>query len=185
VPTTWRRLGRKLLLDRSPWLRVFADDVQLPDGRLVEGFLRVDGREYATVFALTPDRQVLFLRQYKYAPDRVTLQLPAGYLEDGEPPADGARRELLEETGYAAERWESLGTYVPDGNRGCGLAHFFLASDARPVQPPDAGDLEEASVHLLSLEEAARALTAGEMAELAPIACVALALVRLRARPRG
>ncbi len=178
---SWRRRRATLLLDRPPWLRVFADDVELPDGREVEGFLRIESREYATVFAVTPQGHVLFLRQYKYGPDRVALQLPAGYLEPGETPDQGARRELLEETGYTASEWVYLGGYRPDGNRGFGMAHLFLAQGARAVQAPDAGDLEEATIRILSLEQAEAALTSGEMAELAPIACVALALARLRA----
>ena len=94
-------------------MRVYADDVLLPDGRQVEGFLRVEGRPYATIFALTDAGQVPFLRQYKYGLDRVALQLPAGYLEAGEDAEVGARRELLEETGYAAARWERLGSLSP------------------------------------------------------------------------
>jgi ADP-ribose pyrophosphatase len=176
----WRRLRSSLLLQQDPWMRVYADDVLLPDGRRVDGFLRVEGRPYATIFALTPEGQVPFLRQYKYGLDRVALQLPAGYLEAGEGAEDGARRELLEETGYAAPRWERLGEYRPDGNRGFGTAHFFLATDARPVQEPAAGDLEEATVELVPLAECEDRLLGGEMGELAPIACVALALAHLR-----
>ena len=180
-PGGWKRLRATLLLDRSPWLRVYADDVELPDGRRVDGFLRVEARPYATVFAVTPEGQAVFLRQYKYGPDRVALQLPAGYLEAGEEPAAGARRELLEETGYAAPRLESLGVYRPDGNRGAGHAHFFLARDARYVQPPASDDLEEPEIELVPLGDCAGRMASGEMAELAPIACVALALARLGA----
>jgi ADP-ribose pyrophosphatase len=178
----WRRLRATLLLERDPWLRVYADDVLLPDGRQVDDYLRIESRSYATVFALTPEGRVVFLRQYKYGPDRVSLQLPAGYLEAGEEPEQGARRELLEETGYAADRWESLGAYHPDGNRGFGVAHFFLARDARAVQAPSSDDLEEPTLELVPLAACESRLTSGEMAELAPIACVALALARLEPR---
>jgi ADP-ribose pyrophosphatase len=163
-------------------MRVYADDVLLPDGRRVDGYLRVESRPYATVFALTPERRVVFLHQYKYGPDAVSLQLPAGYLEAGEGPEQGARRELLEETGYAAGRWESLGAFRPDGNRGFGVAHLYLARDARPVQAPSSDDLEEPTLELVPLDACESRLTSGEMAELAPIACVALALARLGRR---
>jgi ADP-ribose pyrophosphatase len=175
----WKRLRSTLLLDRSPWLRVYADEVELPDGRRIEDFLRVDSREYATVFAVTEDGLALFIRQYKYGPNQVALQLPAGYLEDGEAPEAGARRELLEETGYAAANWESLGAYVPDGNRGFGRAHFFLARGARYVRAADPGDLEEVSLHPVPLTEVPSLLASGEMVETSPVACVALALARL------
>jgi ADP-ribose pyrophosphatase len=178
----WKRLRATLLLERDPWLRVYADDVLLPDGRRVDDYLRVESRPYATVFAITPERRVVFLHQYKYGPDAVSLQLPAGYLEAGEDPEQGARRELLEETGYAADRWESLGAFRPDGNRGFGVAHFYLARDARPVQAPSSDDLEEPTLELVPLDACESRLTSGEMAELAPIACVALALARLGRR---
>jgi ADP-ribose pyrophosphatase len=175
----WKRLGSTLLLERRPWLRVYADEVELPDGRRIDDFLRVESLEYATIFAVTEDGHALFIRQYKYGPDRVTLQLPAGYLEDGEAPEAGARRELLEETGYEAAQWESLGSYSPDGNRGFGRAHFFLARGARYVRAADPGDLEELTLHPIALADVPKLLTAGEMAETSPVACAALALVRL------
>jgi ADP-ribose pyrophosphatase len=175
----WTRRNAHLLLDREPWLRVFADDVELPDGRRVDGFLRVEGLSYAMVFALTDDRQVLFLRQYKYGPDAVVLELPAGYLEPGEAPEAGARRELLEETGYGAARWEPLGSFYVDGNRGFGRAHLFLARGARAVQPAASGDLEEMRVELVPLAGVAALFDTGEVQGLAPAACAALALLRL------
>jgi ADP-ribose pyrophosphatase len=180
----WKRLSSTLLLERAPWLRVYADAVELPDGRRIEDFLRVESLEYATVFAVTEDDRALFIRQYKYGPHRVALQLPAGYLEPGEAPEAGARRELREETGYEAAHWISLGSYVPDGNRGFGRAHFFLARGARFVRPADPGDLEEIALQPIPLTDVPGLLTSGQMAETSPIACVALALARL-GRPLG
>jgi ADP-ribose pyrophosphatase len=176
----WKRLRSRLLLDRSPWLRVFADDVELPDGRQVEGYLRVDGRDYAMVFAVTDEGGVPFVRQYKYGLDAVPLQLPAGYLEDGEAPEACARRELLEETGYEATRWESLGSYAADGNRRYATGHFFLARHARPVRAAAAGDLGEVRLEVLPLATLDGVLGSGQMQEVSAIACVALALHRLR-----
>ncbi len=180
----WKRLRSTLLLDRAPWLRVYADTVELPDGRCIEDFLRVESPEYATIFAVTEDDCALFIRQYKYGPNRVALQLPAGYLEPDEAPEAGAQRELLEETGYEADYWESLGSYVPDGNRGFGRAHFFLARGARYVRPADPGDLEELALQPVQLADVPALLTSGQMAETSPIACVALALARLGGWPQ-
>ena len=178
---TWKRRRSRLLLDRSPWLRVFADDVELPDGRQVEGYLRVDGRDFAMVFAVTDECTVPFIRQYKYGLDAVPLQLPAGYLEADEPPEDCAKRELLEETGYAAPEWLSLGSYAADGNRRYATGHFFLALHARQVRAAAAGDFGDVRLEVHRLETLDGVLASGEMKELSAIACVALALNRLRA----
>jgi len=169
------------LLDCLPWLRVFADDVELPDGRQVDGFLRIESRPYAMVFAVTEDGRVPFIWEYKYGLGATDLLLPAGYLEEGEEPEACARRELLEETGYEAATWESLGSYVADGNRGFSRGHFFLARRARRIRVPNAGDFAELRVELRPLDSVDRLLGSGQMQELGPVACAGLALARLRA----
>jgi ADP-ribose pyrophosphatase len=126
------------------------------------------------VVALTPDGQVVVARNYKHGPRRVCLNLPAGYVEPGEEPLATARRELLEETGYVAEEWISLGGFASDGNRGCGTGHLFLARGAQKVAEPDAGDLEEMEIGLMSLDEVMDAVRRGDVAVLSVAAAIGL-----------
>jgi ADP-ribose pyrophosphatase len=176
----WQRLSSTLLLDRRPWFRIFGDRVRLPTGKEIDGFLRIDSRSYAVVFALTNDELVLFVEGYKYGPDRVILQLPAGYLEDGEAPEACARRELLEETGYTATEWELLGAYSPDGNRGFGRAHFFLARGAMPTQTAELDEEEALVVRTVPLNRVREVLVSTELGELTAVAGFGLALARLQ-----
>lgn len=176
----WETLARRELLDGRPWLRVWGEDVRLPDGRVVEGFSTIEAPDYVVVVALTPDERVVIERNYKHGPRRVCLNLPAGYIEPGEEPLSAARRELLEETGYAAEEWLPLGGFANDGNRGFGVGHFFLARRARQVAAPDAGDLEELAIGLLPLDELARAALAGEVGVLSIVAAIGLVVVAHR-----
>lgn len=88
--------ARRELLAAAPWLHVWAEDVRLPDGRIVEGYLRLEMLDYVVVVALS-DAGVIVLRSYKHGPADVVTSLPAGYLEPNEEPAAAARRELLEE----------------------------------------------------------------------------------------
>jgi ADP-ribose diphosphatase len=175
-PRPWVTLARHELLDRRPWVRVWSEAVQLPDGRVVEDFSTIELPDYAVVVALTPDGRVVVERNYKHGPRRVCLNLPAGYLERGEEPLAAARRELLEETGYVAEEWVSLGGFANDGNRGCGTGFFYLARGARQVAQPDAGDLEEMAVDLMGLDDLVRAVRRGEVAVLSIAAAIGLAM---------
>ena len=172
----WVTLARHEVLDRRPWMRVWSEAVQLPDGRVVEDFSTIELPDYVVVVALTSDSRVVVERNYKHGPRRVCLNQPAGYLERDEEPLAAARRELLEETGYAAEEWVSLGGFANDGNRGCGRGFFYLARGARRVAQPDAGDLEEMVVELMGLEELVRAVRRGEVAVLSIAAAIGLAV---------
>ncbi|HEX5503050.1 MAG TPA: NUDIX hydrolase [Thermomicrobiales bacterium] len=176
----WQTLARREVADCRPWVRLWAEDVRLPDGRVIADFAAIDLPDYAMVVALTADGRVVVERNYKHGPRRVCLNLPAGYLEPGEEPLAAARRELLEETGYVADEWAFLGSFANDGNRGCGRGHFYLARGARRVAEPDAGDLEELAVELLPLAELARAVARGEVAVLSVAAAIGLAALAAR-----
>ncbi len=158
---------------------MFADDVQLPDGRQIDGFLRIDSRPYAVIFAVTADEQALFVEGYRYGPGRRCLQLPAGYLEDSEAPEACAQRELSEETGYVACDWEHLGTFCPDGNRGFGQAHFFLAQGAEARRALGPGEVEDLTLRRVPLDHVAGLLLRAEFGELTAVAGTGLALARL------
>lgn len=175
-PQNWETLSRREVADGRPWVRLWAEDVQLPDGRVVEGFFTIEMPDYAVVIALTPDSRVVVERNYKHGPRRVCLNLPAGYVEQGEDPLAAARRELLEETGYVAEEWVSLGGFTDNGNRGCGTGHLFLARRAQRVAEPDAGDLEEMEIGLMGLDEVIEAMRRGDVAVLSVAAAIGLAV---------
>jgi ADP-ribose pyrophosphatase len=151
----WEVLAESELLDGSPWIKVVAETVRLEDGKtVIDDLYRVDLPTYAVIFALTPDRQVVVVRQYRHTFRRQVVELPAGIeAYPGEPLLETARRELCEETGYESPEWYPVGLFAMDSNRGCGWAHAFLALDAVRVAAPRAVDLQQQSVDLYSLDQ--------------------------------
>ena len=73
--------------------------------------------DYVGILALTEERRVVLVRQYRPAIEQFTLELPAGLVDAGESPAETARRELLEETGYLAGEIETIGEMSTDTGR--------------------------------------------------------------------
>ena len=149
--------------------------------------------EYATrntqrpavgIVAITDEGKAVLVEQFRPPVAQAVVELPAGLAGDlpgreDETLVEAAQRELLEETGYSATGWRTLGSYAVDGNRGSGTAYFFLARAARQIQSPDADDLEEQEFRLLPVAEVRAALLRGEFKVLPWTAVVALALLAL------
>lgn len=172
-------LDRRQLITRGSWITVEEHCVQFPDGRVIEDWTWVVAPSYVTVIALTPERHIVCFRQFKYALEGQVLAPVAGYLASGEDPLAGAKRELAEEAGMAAEQWTSLGRYVVDSNRGAGIAHLFLATTTVPSAHPASDDLEEQQLVLLPLDEFKQEVLAGAFGSLSWTAAGALALLHL------
>ena len=181
---TWKTVQRRTILDHSKFLQVEEHVVALPDGRVIDDWPWVVTPDFINVVAVTenagaePGRSGRFLlfRQTKYSINGTSLAPVGGYLEPGEDPLAAAQRELLEETGYSAQKWTPLGEFPVDGNRGAGTAHFFLAEQAVYTAPIDADDLEEQELLFLTKDEVEQALAIGDFKLLPWVAIITMAL---------
>lgn len=116
-------------------------------------FFVIDAPDWVNVVPVTPEGAVVCVEQYRPGTDAVTLEIPGGMVDPGETPAEAARRELLEETGYAAERFIALGAVDPNPaiqNNGC---HTFLAAGAWRKEAPSPDGAEELDVQTVPLKE--------------------------------
>ncbi|HVZ27617.1 MAG TPA: NUDIX hydrolase [Rhizomicrobium sp.] len=159
----WTTVGRTELFQLGRRLRVMGDHVLLPDGREVRDYLRLEMPAYCVMLAFTPDERILCERHYKHGVGRVVLTLPAGTLEENEAALDGARRELLEETGYEAQAWRPLFTAVTHANARGPIGTACLATGCRKIADPATDDLEEIRIELLTVADLRHALDHGEM----------------------
>jgi ADP-ribose pyrophosphatase len=178
---TWKTLSREVVWNQTMYLTVEQHTVELPNGEVISGWEWVITPDFVNVAVVTEAGAFLCFHQTKYAISGTSLAPVGGYLEPGEEPLATAQREVLEETGYAADTWINLGSYPIDGNRGSGTAHLFLAQGARRVREPAADDLEEQEILLLSRAEVAEALAQGTFKVLPWATVMLLALLRTQA----
>lgn len=113
--------------------------VRLPDGRQRDYDL-VNHRGAVTILPLDEDGEVWFVRQYRIGARQSLLELPAGVLEEGEDPAEGAGREIREEIGMAAGKLLKIGEFFMAPGYSSELMHVFLATDLIPESLPQDDD---------------------------------------------
>ena len=172
----WECLTKESILDKKPWFEVFRESVRLPDGKVVPDYYGIEMPHYTAVFAVTEEQKIMVLRCYRHAIGEVTLTMPGGMIDKGESPLAGIQREFLEETGYVAKEWKSLGAFIGNSTRGCGTYHFFFANGAYPVKEPDSGDLEELELLFLTTEEVEQGIDEGQAKSLGVMSMLLLGL---------
>lgn len=117
------------------------------------------------VVALDDDERVLVLRQYRHPLRRHLIELPAGLLDEaGEPALDAAQRELVEEAGLAASRWDVLVDAVTSPGMSDEAIRVYLARDLRSVEQPETEHEEaEMTTKWMALSEAVDRVLGGEI----------------------
>jgi ADP-ribose pyrophosphatase len=166
-------IGRREIYNgRVISLRV--DEIEVRSGTNVRRDV-VDHPGAVVMLAVDAKGRLLWVRQLRYAAERELLELPAGTLEQGEEPEACARRELAEETGFAAETWRSLGGFYSAPGFCTEYLHAFAATDLRE-EHADGDEDEDIEVVPLTLDEALARLDAGEIVDAKSIATLLLYL---------
>lgn len=125
-------LASKMLVDH-PMVRLMEDTLEV-GGKLKKYYYLISPVEAVAVVGLTDDNRILLTRQYRHPVGKVIYDLPAGRLNPGELPLDGARREFEEETGFYPDVVERLGYFnqFPGAQRAA--THLFFARKLTPTR---------------------------------------------------
>ncbi|MBV8155765.1 MAG: NUDIX hydrolase [Candidatus Eremiobacteraeota bacterium] len=148
----WTRRSSKYLVE-SPFMRLRADEIELPDGTIVPEYFIRESAGFVIAFAVTPEDRIVAVRQYRYGSDDIHLELPAGMVDDGEDPLACVKRELSEETGYESAAWEFVGAYYAEPVRSAAKAHVFFAAGARRTREPKLDPTEALEVEQIAVAD--------------------------------
>ena len=119
----------------------------------------------AVVVPVTSDRNIIFVRQYRYPFDTVMTELPAGKLDKGEDPLKCASRELTEETGYTSGNIKELGKIFTSPGFCNEVLHIYSATDLIPGEHAREEGEEGMEIIELSLSEAEEKIRTGEIVD--------------------
>jgi 8-oxo-dGTP pyrophosphatase MutT (NUDIX family) len=129
----WRVQKRKVVY-QSPWVNLYQDTVQLPDGTIIEDHHVVDyPRNAAGVIPLGNDGRVLLIEHYRFITQTRGWEIPAGRIDDREEPQQAAARELIEEAAHVAGSITALGRYYAAIGSSNLAFHLFVARNLTPT----------------------------------------------------
>ena len=159
----WRKLGERPIRDGHR--AIVGRRFELPTGVEQEFEIKLEP-DTAVVLALTREGDAVLVRQFRPGVEEELLELPGGAVDPGEEPLAAARRELLEETGYAGELAHAA-TMV-DCAYSTRVRHVFVARDARRVAEPTPDEHESPAVELVPLDGFRDHLRSGRLTDVGP-----------------
>lgn len=146
-----------------PLFKVRFDEMRHPTGTYTHRCLVLECPDWVNVVAVTHSGHIVMVEQFRYGIGELSLEPPAGIVDDGESSIVTAKRELLEETGYGGGRWRYLGSVQPNPAFQSNLCHHWLVEGVSALAPPAPDPGEALRIRLMTRTELREAFTAGHL----------------------
>ncbi len=150
------------IVHKNPWWEYKCDKIIRADGSEGE-YCYVETPGNVVVIPLLDDGRLVLVRQYRYLNDKNGVEFPGGGMGKGESPAEAAKRELLEESGYTTENLIKIGAFEPSVGVIKDLSHVFLANELTLVQKPKSDPMESTEVLIRRIDEFENMIKQGEI----------------------
>lgn len=180
--TPWKILNSKYLYKKNGFaFRI--DQCEIPNGNVFEPII-IETGTWVNVIALTKNREVVLVKQYRHGAGQMMLEIPAGVMDaEDDCPLQTVKRELLEETGYNSEKFIEVGSTYPNPATHTNMTYSFLALDVEHVGQQNLDETEEIEVSLLPFDEFIALAKSGGLPQALHISALFFALAYLERNP--
>ena len=134
-------------------MEVHSMDCHLPSKNISNEFISMKMHDWVNVFAVTKENRVIMVKQHRLGGDIVTLEVPAGTIDENEDPAVAVERELREETGYTSQKIILLKEILVNPAIQSNRCYFYLALDCIKTSSTEFDATEEIELSLFDLNE--------------------------------
>jgi len=159
----WEIVRSRYIID-DQWLTLRVDDCLTSDGKTVSPYYVLEYPPWVNVVALTPDKDVVVIKQYRHGIRQIVLELPGGAVDKVDNSiVAAARRELEEETGYIAEEFTEVGTISANPVNHTNNIHCFLAFNAQIAAAQTLDSTEQIEVLQMPFDELVERASKGQL----------------------
>ncbi|MGK7887000.1 MAG: NUDIX hydrolase [Crocosphaera sp.] len=172
----WKILKSDFIVDNQ-WCRVRQDQVQLSDGTIIDDYFVNVRPEIALILPITPNNEIVFVRQYRHGVQEILLELPAGTFDPKkEDSLTAAKRELEEETGYIAQELMFMTTIYDNPVKDDNKIHIFLGLNVEKTGKIELDITEEIEVFLVPVSQVINKVMSGEICVAGTISTIFMGL---------
>lgn len=152
-PFDWTTTASKTLI-QNEWLTLHEDTCEMPDGTEIAPYYTMHYPDWVNIVALTPEDEVITIRQYRHGVKQTILEIPCGRIDpEDESSLVAAHRELLEETGYQCDDLRQTGSMYANASSHTNLGHTFVGTNAQKVASQNLDESEQIEVILTPLSD--------------------------------
>lgn len=171
----WDVLGSEYIF-QNQFYRLRLDTCLLPNGKIIEQYMVNECPEWVNIVAVTPDGQMVLVRQYRHGSGASSLEIPGGVVEENEDIRCAVTRELREETGYVSENDPLLiGRFYTNPANATNTVSTFLLTGVEKKYDQAMDDTEDIEIVVCPLDEMDGLIARGEITHLFAVTALLLA----------
>jgi ADP-ribose pyrophosphatase len=173
APGGWNFVSTKEVYSNY-FINLFEDTLDVKGQEKI--YVRGTRKDYSTIVPFISDDEILVIKSYRHIVDSIQIEVPSGYIDEGESAKQAAIRELKEETGYSAKEVVSIGNYTSDYTMFEQTGNLFIGYDLVKDNGQSLGLMEQIDVVIMKINEIKQLLLKGVILNAASIVALYRAL---------